>query len=147
MENDSKTQKNRPTVADVRDVPHVPYVDGKKKDFTLAPERIRTFVHNLRLQGKDFHQDAEGAICVENRRYVPVQNGDECESVIHEVGWHLRKAVTRDAYRRDLAYAHEQGLEVHQWRGEDRDGHPVTVAWVATPSGRLLAAYEIQGRA
>lgn len=62
---------------------------------------------------------------------------------ICEVGWHLRRPVTREAYRRDLAYASEMALDVHEWRGQDREGAPIIVAWVVTPNGSLLSAYEL----
>jgi hypothetical protein len=78
---------------------------------------------------------------------VHLAKGDDTGQIIHEVGWHLHRQVTTEAYRRDLAYAHEMALDVHEWRGRDRDGRAVTVVWVATPSGRLLATYEITGRA
>lgn len=67
--------------------------------------------------------------------------------VINEVGWKLRKEVTREAYLRDLAYAQDLAFPVHEWRGEDRDGSQLHVVWVSTPSGALLSAYEIQGKA
>ncbi|MFF3363609.1 hypothetical protein [Streptomyces misionensis] len=67
--------------------------------------------------------------------------------IIHEVDRRLRKPVTHTDYRRDLAYAHEMGLGVHSWRGEDREGKPMVITWVTTDSGRVLSAYEIQGRA
>lgn len=68
--------------------------------------------------------------------------------IIREVGWHLRKEVTREAYLRDLAYAEDLRLPVHEWRGEDRAGKPMVIAWITTGAdGSLLSAYEIQGRA
>jgi hypothetical protein len=71
----------------------------------------------------------------------------DASQIIREVGWKLRREVTREAYERDIRYAEDLRLSVCEWRGEDRDDKPVIVTWVATPSGRLLAAYEIQGRA
>jgi hypothetical protein len=66
---------------------------------------------------------------------------------IYEVDWRLRKRVTGDAYRRDLVYASEMGLNTYWWSGEDRDGRPMSIAWVTTSErGALLSAYEIQGR-
>lgn len=65
--------------------------------------------------------------------------------IVHEVGWKLRRKVQYSAYRRDLAYAAEMALNAHEWSGEDRDGRPMTIAWVESPNGRVLAAYEIQG--
>jgi hypothetical protein len=73
----SKTQDSRPTTDDVRDVPHALYVNGALRFEGLTASRVRMFVGNLRFQRKDFHQDAEGAICVENRRYVPMRNGGQ----------------------------------------------------------------------
>lgn len=67
--------------------------------------------------------------------------------LIHEVGWHLRKEVTREAYLRDLVYAQDLAFPVNEWRGEDREGKPMVITWVVTPVGSLLSAYEIQGRA
>jgi hypothetical protein len=68
--------------------------------------------------------------------------------VINEVGWRFRKEVTREAYLRDLAYAEDMRFPVHEWRGEDRAGKPMIVAWITTgEKGSLLSAYEIQGRA
>ena len=65
--------------------------------------------------------------------------------VVHEVGWKLRREVRFSVYRRDLAYAAEMALSVHEWSGEDREGRPMAIVWVQTPNGRELAAYEIQG--
>lgn len=65
---------------------------------------------------------------------------------IHEVAWHLRKEVTREAYLRDLAYAEDLRFPVYEWRGEDREGEPLVISWVATSAGNLLSAYEIQER-
>lgn len=67
--------------------------------------------------------------------------------VINEVGRTHREEISREAYLRDLEYAKGLCLDVHQWTGEDLDGQPMVVSWVTTTSGRLLAAYEIQGRA
>jgi hypothetical protein len=72
---------------------------------------------------------------------------DGSAQVINEVGWHLRKEVTREAYCQDLDYADEQALNVCEWRGEDREGRSLVVVWVQSPNGAQLAAYEIQGRA
>ena len=66
--------------------------------------------------------------------------------VIHEVAWHLRKEITREAYLRDLVYAKDLTFPVHEWCGEDRAGRALVVTWVSTPSGSLLSAYEIQAR-
>jgi hypothetical protein len=77
---------------------------------------------------------------------VHLARGADTGQIIHEVGWHLHKQVTTEAYRQDLAYACEQALEIHEWRGQDRDHRALTVVWIAPPNGRLLAAYTIQGR-
>jgi hypothetical protein len=65
--------------------------------------------------------------------------------IVHEAGWRLRREVRFSVYRRDLAYAAEMALNVHEWTGEDRDGRPMDIVWVQIPNGRQLAAYEIQG--
>lgn len=78
---------------------------------------------------------------------VQLSKADETHK-IHEVGWKLRKEITRQAYLRDLVYAHELMFPVREWRGEDREGKPLHVVWVTTGErGSLLSAYEIQGRA
>jgi hypothetical protein len=69
---------------------------------------------------------------------------DGTPPVVHEVGLRLRKHVSHAGYRQLIAYAGQMGLSVHGWRGEDREGHPIGISWVATDSGALLAAYEIQ---
>ncbi|MFB7403437.1 hypothetical protein ACFCZR_24995 [Streptomyces rubiginosohelvolus] len=60
-----------PTVDDVADVPHDLYVSGELRHTGLPADRIRLFVKNLRFKRAPFYQDAEGAIVVETRRYVP----------------------------------------------------------------------------
>lgn len=77
MAENSSKRDERPTMDDVRDVPHVLYVGAERRGPVLGPDRIRTFVNNLRFQRMQFHQDAEGAIWVENRRYVPMRDGGE----------------------------------------------------------------------
>lgn len=66
--------------------------------------------------------------------------------LIKEVGWRLSKEVTREAYLRDLVYAQDLRLPVHEWHGEGRDHKPMVISWVTTPAGKLLSAYEITGR-
>lgn len=66
--------------------------------------------------------------------------------VVHEVGWRLRKEISREAYLRDLAYAEDLKFPVHEWRGEARDGEPMVIGWVLSTRGEVLSAYEIQGR-
>ncbi|MGW7100291.1 hypothetical protein [Streptomyces sp. NPDC054838] len=63
------------TVGDVVDAPHSLYVGGALRHAGLPSERVRTFVSNLRFKKKEFWQDADGAICVEDRRYVPERGG------------------------------------------------------------------------
>lgn len=72
--------------------------------------------------------------------------------IICEVGWRpfgqtFRKVITREAYLRDLVYAEDLKFPTHSWVGEDREGRPMVVSWVAGLAGQLLSAYEIQGRA
>jgi hypothetical protein len=68
--------------------------------------------------------------------------------LIHEVGWKLRKEVTREAYLRDLAYAEDMHFPVYTWFCLDREDKPMAITWITTgEKGSLLSAYEIQGRA
>ncbi|MFB8023576.1 hypothetical protein ACFC36_33940 [Streptomyces rubiginosohelvolus] len=60
-----------PTVDDVVDVPHDLYVSGELRREGVPAERVRVAVRSLRFKRAPFYQDAEGAIVVENRRYVP----------------------------------------------------------------------------
>lgn len=72
--------------------------------------------------------------------------------IICEVGWApfgqtFRKVISREAYLRDLVYAEDLKFPTHEWIGEDREGRPMVISWVASTAGNLLSAYEIQGRA
>lgn len=67
--------------------------------------------------------------------------------IISEVGWKLRKEITREAYLVDMARAERLEFPVHEWSGAARDGRRLTVAWVVGLGGSIVAAYEIQGRA
>lgn len=75
---------------------------------------------------------------------IDLSKSDDTYPEIYEVGWRLRRPITPEALRRDMAYAAEQALNVCGWRGEDRSGRPMDIVWVQTPNGRLLASYEIQ---
>lgn len=68
------------------------------------------------------------------------------QRLIKEVGWKLGKEITEEAYRSDLRYAEGLAFPVHEWEGTDREGKPLTVSWIPSPSGALLSAYEITGR-
>jgi hypothetical protein len=61
-----------PLPEDVVDAPHTLYWDGKLRAENIPAEQIRRFVKNRRFKGHNVHQDAEGAICIDGRRYVPV---------------------------------------------------------------------------
>jgi hypothetical protein len=72
--------------------------------------------------------------------------------LVREVGWApggkiRRKGITLEAYLRDIAYAEDLRLDVHHQSVMDREGRFMVIAWVATTSGRLLGAYEIQDHA
>ncbi|MFJ9188742.1 hypothetical protein ACIRQO_37540 [Streptomyces anulatus] len=60
-----------PTVDDVADVPHDLYLSGELRHEGVPADQVRRAVKNLRFKRAPFFQDAEGAIVVENRRYVP----------------------------------------------------------------------------
>ncbi|MEU2099895.1 hypothetical protein AB0H47_35585 [Streptomyces globisporus] len=60
-----------PTVDDVVDVPHDLYLSGNLRHEGVPADQVRRVVKNLRFKRAPFHRDAEGAIVVETRRYVP----------------------------------------------------------------------------
>ncbi|MET8608925.1 hypothetical protein ABZV92_35875 [Streptomyces rubiginosohelvolus] len=62
-----------PLPEDVVDAPHAVFVDGHQVHAGIPAEHVRTIVKNRRFRGWTFHQDDENAICIEGRRYVPVQ--------------------------------------------------------------------------
>ncbi|MFF1600738.1 hypothetical protein ACFVYV_25070 [Streptomyces mirabilis] len=61
-----------PLPTDVVDAPHALYIDGELRKENIPAERVRTFVKNRRFNGLVTHQDADGGIVCDNRRYVPV---------------------------------------------------------------------------
>lgn len=56
----------------VVDAPHALYINGELRKENIPAERVRTFVKNRRFNGLLTHQDADGGIVCDNRRYVPV---------------------------------------------------------------------------
>lgn len=66
---------------------------------------------------------------------------------IREVGWRLRKEITQEAYRTDMARAQRLEFPTYQWAGEARSGRPLAVTWVVGLGGSIVAAYEIEGSA
>ncbi|MFE4583404.1 hypothetical protein [Streptomyces chartreusis] len=61
-----------PLPNDVVEAPHALYIDGKLRKEGIPAERVRTFVKNRRFNGLVTHQDDDGGIVCDNRRYVPV---------------------------------------------------------------------------
>ncbi|MBC9730692.1 hypothetical protein [Streptomyces sp. TRM68367] len=75
---DAKTELFKlPTIDDVVDAPHDFYDAGNRKHEGLPASHVRKVVSNLRFQKKPFRQDEHGAICVEDRRYVPQRPAEE----------------------------------------------------------------------
>lgn len=70
-----RAAEDLPTEADVVDAPHVLHMPDGRTVGEVTPERVRKIVRNLRMKRVRFSQDAEGAICVDGRRYVPVREG------------------------------------------------------------------------
>ncbi|MFJ4880123.1 hypothetical protein ACIP93_33615 [Streptomyces sp. NPDC088745] len=62
-----------PLPEDVVDAPHAVFVDGHQVHAGIPAEHVRTVVKNRRFRGWLVHQDADKAICSDDRRYVPVQ--------------------------------------------------------------------------
>lgn len=61
-----------PLPDDVVDAPHALYINGELRKENIAAERVRTFVKNRRFKGLLTHQDADGGIVCDTRRYVPM---------------------------------------------------------------------------
>lgn len=67
---------------------------------------------------------------------------------IVERSWRWAHEISEAAFTADMDHADRMVLPVHRWSGEDRDGRPLTVVWVAGPeTGALFSAYEISGGA
>ncbi|MFE0063078.1 hypothetical protein [Streptomyces sp. NPDC059003] len=60
-----------PSPKDVIDVPHALHIDGELRREGIPAEHMRRIVSNRRSRGHLVHQDEQGAICIDNRRYVP----------------------------------------------------------------------------
>ncbi|GAA2439228.1 hypothetical protein [Streptomyces glaucus] len=66
-----------PLPEDVVPAPHALYIDGKLRYKGIPAATVRRIVNNRRARGWLVHQDDERAVCVDNRRYVPVTGGRE----------------------------------------------------------------------
>ncbi|MCG8971833.1 hypothetical protein [Streptomyces sp. CL12-4] len=62
-----------PLPDDVVDASHALYIDGELRKEGIPADRVRTFVKNRRFRGLLTHQDDDGAIICDNRRYAPVR--------------------------------------------------------------------------
>ncbi|MFE1206386.1 hypothetical protein ACFW5V_32385 [Streptomyces sp. NPDC058762] len=65
-------RETAPQPEDVVDGPHALHIDGKVRKEGIPADRVRTFVKNRRFNGLHTHQDTDGAIVCDNRRYVPM---------------------------------------------------------------------------
>ncbi|MFJ4084969.1 hypothetical protein ACIP2Z_39250 [Streptomyces iakyrus] len=61
-----------PLPEDVVDAPHALYINGELRREGIPAERVRTYVKNRRFAGRLTHQDADGAIICDTRRYAPM---------------------------------------------------------------------------
>ncbi|MFD5856124.1 hypothetical protein [Streptomyces chartreusis] len=67
-------RETAPQIDDVVDAPHALFIDGERRSSkNLSADFIRGIVRNRRHCGRPIHQDQDGAIVCETRRYVPVQ--------------------------------------------------------------------------
>ncbi|MFI5990348.1 hypothetical protein ACIBAC_00640 [Streptomyces sp. NPDC051362] len=73
-----------PMPADVIEAPHALYIDGTRRMGNIAADRIRTFVNNRRFKGLLTHQDDDGGIVCDNRRYVPEPAGASAPAPVEE---------------------------------------------------------------
>lgn len=65
-------RRTAPQIEDVVDAPHVLFIDGARRSSnTLSADFVRRIVRNRRHHGRPIHQDTDGAIVIENRRYAP----------------------------------------------------------------------------
>ncbi|RZU28230.1 hypothetical protein EV284_6396 [Streptomyces sp. BK022] len=61
-----------PLPEDVVDAPHAVYVDGRQAHAGIPATHVRTIVKNRRSAGRLIHQDDQGAIHCDTRRYAPL---------------------------------------------------------------------------
>lgn len=64
--------------------------------------------------------------------------------IVERWGQRQLRPISEAQFAQDMETAERSLWPVHTWAGEDRDGQPFTVVWVARPtSGALFSAYEI----
>ncbi|MEU2969010.1 hypothetical protein ABZ687_29035 [Streptomyces ardesiacus] len=86
-----------PLPDDVVDAPHALHIDGKVRKEGIPADRVRTFVKNRRFNGLHTHQDDDGAIVCDNRRYVPMHPQENAGVPSEE------QPVTVDTFHADKA--------------------------------------------
>ncbi|MGW4087025.1 hypothetical protein ACWEGS_28735 [Streptomyces sp. NPDC004822] len=64
-------RETAPQVEDVVDARHALFIDGEERSASVSVDFVRRVVSNRRHHGRPIHQDTDGAIVIENRRYVP----------------------------------------------------------------------------
>ncbi|MGX1268000.1 hypothetical protein [Streptomyces phaeoluteigriseus] len=121
-----------PLLDDVVDAPHALYIDGELRKENIPAERVRTFVKNRRFNGLVTHQDADGGIVCDTRRYVPVQPApaEETPAPSAEERLHVRTVnggapeiiPTRDALAEINAAMMQPGKKAVRQMSESR-GH------------------------
>ena len=71
---------------------------------------------------------------------------DREPEMITEVGWRTECEISPETFQFDMAFAEREDFHVHEWNGRDPEGRFLSVTWVVTPGGALVAAYARQGR-
>lgn len=52
--------------------------------------------------------------------------------------------ITPRTFDENMRFADAMGADIHDWSGQDRDGRPLQVTWVASKRrGALVATYEL----
>lgn len=63
--------------------------------------------------------------------------------VIRERTWRNPKPISEATFKADMGYAEQLHAKIYTWTGEDREGKPLAVVWIAGPNvGQLFSAYE-----
>jgi len=69
------------------------------------------------------------------------------DPVVTERQWRSESPISQVSLCASIDFAQGRSLPVHAWSGEDRDGKPLAVVWVAGKrAGQLFSAFEITGR-
>ncbi|MGW2109922.1 hypothetical protein [Streptomyces sp. NPDC001948] len=110
-----------PLPEDVIDALHAVFVDGRQVHPGIPAAHVRTIVKNQRFRGWTFHQDAENAICIEDRRYVPVivtgptpDDVVDAPHAVYDSHNDRHKDIPAADVRHMIARRHDAGQSSHQ---------------------------------